>query len=304
MNLYTEKFRPTRLKEIAISKENKDILEGYLKNPLALPSFIFYSSSPGTGKTTVAKAIANELDCDFLKLNASDERGIETIREKIKLFVYSLSSKEGIKRLVFLDEADGLTRQALDSLRNLMEDCSDNAFFILSCNDLSKIIEPIQSRCVCLNFETPDEVGIHNYLHSIIQKENIDITDEQLQKLQSFYYPDIRTMVLKIQNHSIDAETSVLKEEELIHKFIALLNKRNIREIYEFVYSKEINLEILNRFIFKNVFENTNLYTDEQLKIIADKLADTEKYHSLGANKQVVFLGNLIQILQFLRMTP
>ncbi|GAG64276.1 unnamed protein product, partial [marine sediment metagenome] len=156
--IFTEKFRPQVFDEVIIDK--KTLITNYLKTPNTIPSFLFTSARPGTGKTTTAKIIAKTLKCDILSLNASDERGIEMIREKIKTFAESMSSLDGMKRCVFCDEADRLTSIAQDALKNIIETYSDNCFFIFTCNDISKITEPIRSRCVLVNFDKPGKVEI------------------------------------------------------------------------------------------------------------------------------------------------
>ena len=113
--IWTELFRPTKLDDLIL--EDKALIIKYLENPKAVPSFLFYSSKPGTGKTSTAKIIAKHLGSDLLMINSSDERGIDMIREKVKLFAGSMSTKEGVKRCIFLDEIDGL---CLDENTNIL----------------------------------------------------------------------------------------------------------------------------------------------------------------------------------------
>ena len=156
--IWTEAYRPQVFNDVIIDK--KSLIENYLKEPNTIPSFLFSSAKPGTGKTTTAKIIAKTLKCDILSLNSSDERGIDTVRDKIKAFAESMSSLEGMKRCVFMDEADRSTSTAQDALKNIIETYSDNCFFIFTCNDISKITEPIRSRCVLINFI----VGVSEFL--------------------------------------------------------------------------------------------------------------------------------------------
>lgn len=294
--LFTEKYRPKILADTCISARCKETIKKSMSNPLTITSLIFYSNSPGTGKTTVARAISKELGCDMLAINSSDERGIDTIRDRVNQFAHSLSTDEKIKRLVFLDEADGLTKQAQDSLRNLMESCADNCFFILSCNDLSKVIEPIQSRCICLNFECPESSDICDYLSIIIQNEKIKISPENQAKIVEIYYPDIRRMVMKIQEYSVNPKCI----EDITADYseaMKLIRTKDIKKIYEFVYSKTVDLGELNRFLFRQLFENYDKYDPITLSIISERLADTEKYFYLGVHKETVFLNNILQIM-------
>ena len=128
--IYTEKYRPSSFDELI--GDHKDIIQKYLDKPMEMPSFIFYSNSPGTGKTSMAKVIVKALKCDSEVINSSDERGIDVIREKVSLFARSMSSNDKTKKCVFMDEADGMLKAAQDSLRNLMETYASNCFFIFS----------------------------------------------------------------------------------------------------------------------------------------------------------------------------
>ncbi len=118
-HIWTEKYRPKKVSEIV--GDFKEKITQYLQDPKAIPNFLFYSKSPGTGKTTLAKCVINELGCDSLIINSSDDRKIETIREKVKEFAMAQTSKQGLKRCVFLDEFDGMTGIAQNALRNIME---------------------------------------------------------------------------------------------------------------------------------------------------------------------------------------
>jgi len=152
-SMWTEKYRPKKIDEMVGSFKAK--IKKYLEEPSKMQHLLLHSSVPGTGKTTLAKAIINELGADKLVLNSSDDRKIEAVREKVNSFVKTKSSVEGMRRIVFMDEADGLTNAAQDALRNLMETYSENALFILTCNYLSKISDAIQSRCASIEFTTP-----------------------------------------------------------------------------------------------------------------------------------------------------
>ncbi len=294
--IFTEKYRPKKLEDLALNASVFDTIKSLIASPSNIQSLVFYSSQPGTGKTSTARVIAKELGADLLEMNASMDRGIDFVRERINQFARSLSSKEGIKRLVFMDEADGISRPAQDSLRNLMETCSSNCFFILSCNDISKIIEPLQSRCTILNFENPDRMKVISYVDSISYKEKINISDVDLNNLVELYYPDIRRMVLALQNYALD-NTSFIDNTSEFNNFLLLMKTKDINKIQEIVYEKSINLSDLNRYIFRKLFENASKYTPQKLSKIAEKLADSEKYMNNGCNKEIVFLSNILAIL-------
>ena len=142
-SIWTEKYRPRKVDDVV--GEFKNSIKKHLLKPKAIPNFLFYSKCPGTGKTTLSKCIINELDCDYIVINSSDDRKIETIREKVKQFAMSQSSKPGFKRCIFLDEVDGMLSASQNALRNIMETYASNVFFIMTCNNINKVIEPLKT---------------------------------------------------------------------------------------------------------------------------------------------------------------
>jgi replication factor C small subunit len=162
--LYVERFRPTELKYYVGNENVKDTIQKYLDQG-DIQNFIFYGPA-GTGKTTLAKIIVKNLDCDYLYINASDENGIDTIREKVKGFA-SAASWKGIK-VVILDEADFITIQGQAALRNVIETFSRSTRFILTCNFVERIIDPLQSRCQVLKIVPPTKMDVYNHLTWIL----------------------------------------------------------------------------------------------------------------------------------------
>jgi len=296
--ILTEKFRPASFDELVF--DNKTLILNHLKNPLGIPSFIFYSNHPGTGKTSTAKLIIKTLDCDALVVNASDERGIDTIREKITGFARSLSSNPLSKRCIFMDESDSLTKQALDSLRAVMEEFSDNVFFIFSCNDVSKIIAPIQSRCVMVCFEKPNKADIIQRVEYICEQEEINATDEEISNLVEHYYPDMRSMVKTLHSAKIEG-TSITIEQSDYASFLNALHTNNVQYLYQKTYSSDFDIYGFNRWVWKHLFDNIKSYDTYDLPTIALHLADVEKSWNIGANAQICFLANMLQIGKLLK---
>jgi replication factor C small subunit len=292
--IYTEAYRPTIFDDLIFNEKNK-LLE-YLKNPKSLPSFIFYSSKPGTGKSSCARIIINTLGCDNLSINASEERGIDTIREKINQFSRCMSFNTEIKRCVHLDEADGTTKQAQDSLRNLMEEYSNNAFFIFCCNDVSKIIEPIRSRCVVFNFNKPDKDLIFNRLKLINEKEETNLKETEIQKLIQIFYPDIRSMIMSIQDTKMGGGIDVMNK--LFGEALIKLKNKDIQYFKEKIYSQELDLFRFNNFLFDYFFANHKVLGLEKTGKILLLLADTEKSLNIGCNLEIVFTANLLEIMK------
>jgi len=293
--IWIEKYRPIKFEDLIL--ENKTLILNYLKTPKSMPSFIFYSNKPGTGKTSCAKIIIKTLDCDYLSINASDERGIDTIREKIKLFASSLSSDSNIKRCVFMDEADSMTRQAYDSMRNLMETYSDNVFFILSCNHIEKIIEPIRSRSVLVDFERPNKADIMVRLSYICEQESLKFDTQDIEKLTSIYYPDMRSMISRLQQSKVDSLPINYSETEF-EDFLNVIKSKNITKVYEKVYSGNFKIMEFNKWLFAKVFTKWEDLGLEKASRIALRLADTEKAWNMQCNLEVVFISNILEVMK------
>jgi replication factor C small subunit len=295
-SIWVEKYRPNDWDSLIC--ENKIALLNYLKNPLGIPSFILHSSTPGTGKTTVAKLLIGSLQCDYLAINASDERGVETIREKVSDFSRSLSSNANSKRCIFMDEADGLTKIAQDSLRNLMEEYSGNVFFVITANDVSKIIEPIQSRCVIYNFDKPNKADVFQRLSFICEQEKLTSSDAEITDLINRYYPDMRSMVKSLQNAKIENKT-IGFEKDCYEDFLVALKKEDIQFLYNKTYSSDFDIYGFNKWLFTHLFLNINSY--KNIGEIALCCAEVEKGYTIGVNAPVIFLANMAKIAKLMK---
>ena len=190
-SLWVEKYRPNVLENYIGNEHLKGIIERYLGEN-DLQNLIFYGPA-GTGKTTLAKLLVKNLNCEYLYINASDERGIETIRDKVSGFASTMSFKP--LKVVILDEADFLTIQAQASLRNVIETFSKSTRFILTCNYVERIIDPLQSRCQVLKIVPPSKGEVAKHIFNILSGENVQHSTDHLKDLVNQYYPDVRKML-------------------------------------------------------------------------------------------------------------
>jgi replication factor C small subunit len=204
--LLVERYRPIKLNNYVGNENIKKIINQYLEVN-DIQNFILYGPA-GTGKTTLAKLIVKNLNCDFKYINASDERGIDTIREKVAGFAAVASFKP--LKVVILDEADFLTIQAQASLRNTIEKFSKTTRFILTCNYIERIIDPLQSRCQTLKIIPPSKKDVAKHLAWILNEEKIAYSNDDIKVIVNNCYPDLRRCLNTIQLNTI-------KEEDELH---------------------------------------------------------------------------------------
>ncbi|MFD1598645.1 replication factor C small subunit [Halobellus rarus] len=230
--IWIEKYRPETFEDIYGQEEIVERLRSYVERD-DLPHLLF-SGPAGVGKTTAATAIAREIYGDdwrnnFLELNASDERGIDVVRDRIKNF--ARSSFGGYDhRVIFLDEADSLTDDAQSALRRTMEQFSDNTRFILSCNYSSKIIDPIQSRCAVFRFSPLSDDAVRQQVEDIAAAEDIEITEDGLDALVYAASGDMRRAINSLQ---AAATTGDVVDEEAVYLITSTARPEQIEEMVE-----------------------------------------------------------------------
>jgi replication factor C small subunit len=207
--MWVEKYRPHRLEDVINQTEVKERLRPLLEKQQQMPHLLF-AGPPGSGKTTVAHIVAEkilgELKSDYtLSLNASDDRGIAIVRERVKVFASYSDRREGVPfRLVILDESDEMTRDAQTALRRIMEESSRFTRFILVCNYSSNIIEPIQSRCAIFRFQRVGSEEVVGSLKKIAKEEKVKVTEGVLEAIYEATNGDLRQAINLMQAASAD----------------------------------------------------------------------------------------------------
>ena len=255
--LWVEKYRSQNLDSYVGNEQIKNTISKYLEQN-DIQNFIFYGTA-GTGKTTLAKLIVSNLNCDYLYINASDERGIDTIRDKVQGFS-SVASFKPLK-VVILDEADFLTIQAQASLRNIIETFARTTRFILTCNYIERIIDPLQSRCQVLKIVPPSKQEVAYHIMDIIKQENVGMGAEDLKLVVNQFYPDIRKMLNTLQmsvvGDEISIDKSVLVSSNYKTKVLAELMKpssKSFNTIRQIIADSGVNdFEDLFRYLYDNV---------------------------------------------------
>ncbi|MFB6244160.1 MAG: replication factor C small subunit [Halobaculum sp.] len=229
--VWIEKYRPETLDDISGQENIVDRLSSYIEQD-DLPHLLF-SGPAGIGKTTAAQAVAREIYGDswqqnFLELNASDQRGIDVVRDRIKSFARESFSQDHGHTIIFLDEADSLTSDAQSALRRTMEQFSDNTRFVLSCNYSSKIIDPIQSRCAVFRFSPLSDEAVTEQIQQIAAREGIELTDDGMEALVYAADGDMRRAINSLQ---AAATTGGVVDEQAVYEITATARPEEIESM-------------------------------------------------------------------------
>ncbi len=235
--IWTEKFRPSKFHEVVGQNDIIKRVEA-LTNSLNIPHLLF-AGPAGTGKSTLALIVVKELFKEkwkenYLELNASDERGINVVREKVKNFARTKSLANIAFKVIFLDEADALTPEAQQALRRTMENYSATCRFILSCNYSSKIIDPIQSRCVIFRFKLLEKKDIEKVIQKIAEEENLTISPEAIEILYEGSEGDCRKCINILQSTAAVSPAVTL---ELVSTIISNSKPKDIKIVLDYALS-------------------------------------------------------------------
>ena len=273
--VWMEKYRPTQFDDIVLNPLNKQILKNIIESSY-FPNLLFYGP-PGTGKTTTIINLINAYQEKINKknkdllihLNASDERGIDIIRNQINCFVNSKPLFHKGMKFVILDEVDYMTKNAQQALKYLLQSYVSNVRFCLICNYISKIDEGLQNEFICLRFNQLPKKDIINFLRNISVSEKLNITENALSCIQTLYKSDIRSMINFMQSNqniiNINEEYNII-DNEIWTKFITILQEKNIKKTHNFIHSisKKYNIDKKNiikdflNFIIRNHPEYLN----------------------------------------------
>ena len=296
--LFVEKYRPNTLDNYIGNQHLKSKVKHYIESG-DLPHLLLYGKA-GTGKTTLAKLLVKNIDCDYLYINASDENNVETVRTKVKDFASTIGFKD--MKVIILDECDYITPNAQAALRNLMETFSKHCRFILTCNYVERIIDPIQSRCQSFQIIPPSKQEVAKHLHNILVQENVMDTPEDIKILVETGYPDIRRVINSAQRNvvggKIKLDTSSIIQNDYKLKLIKILQtqdkKTAFKEIRQLLLDNQItDYADLFRLLYDEVDTWGKGHVAECILIIARyELSDSQV-----VDKEINAMAMLIELL-------
>ena len=294
--LWVERYRPQDLSTYVGNEHLKTKVERFLDDG-NIPHLLLYGRAGG-GKTTLAKIIVNNTECDYLYINASDERNIDLVRDKLKTFASSVGFKP--MKVVILDEADYLNvNSAQPALRNLMETFSAHCRFILTCNYVEKIIDPIQSRCQTYKIVPPSKKEVAVHAKTILEKENISFDLDDLALVVTAGYPDLRKVINELQRMSINGKLSVDKDGMIHNEFKlqfldAIRNGESIGTIRKMVADSNFTeYTELYRLLYDEV---ESFGVDKMPEIIAD-ISKGSYQDVMVVDKEINFIATVSNIL-------
>ena len=232
-SLWVEKYRPTTIDTYIGNEPLKSKVSVYLESG-DLPHLLLFGKA-GTGKTTLAKLLVKNIECDYLYINASDENNVDTVRTKVKNFASTIGFKD--MKIIILDECDYITPNAQAALRNLMETFSKHCRFILTCNYVERIIDPIQSRCQSFQIIPPSKGEVAKHIHDILLSENVTHEMDDLKVLIDSGYPDIRRIINSSQrnvvNNKLKLDTTSIIQNDYKLKLLKILKTQNKKTAFK-----------------------------------------------------------------------
>lgn len=301
--LWCEKYRPKKIDDCVLPQQLKDTFKEYIKNG-QLPNFIF-SGSAGVGKTTVARALCNELGADYLFINGSEERGIDVLRTKIKSFASSVSLTEAGAKVVILDEADYLTPDTQAALRAFIEEFSNNCRFILTCNFKNRIITPLHSRCSVVEFriesaEKPKiAASFFRRIVDILSAEGVDADNKVVAKVVETFFPDFRRVLNELQRYSVGGriDTGILANlsDESMKELLGYLKAKDFMKARTWVAK---NNDIETSVLFRRLYDTAADFLEQSsIPVMILTLADYQYKAAFVADIEVNNVAALMEIM-------
>ena len=298
--LFTERFRPTDPKDYIGNEVFKASLDQWIKQQ-DIPHILLYGPA-GTGKTTAAKLIVANLDCDHIYINCSDENGIDTIREKVKSFA-SAATFRALK-VVIMDEADFLTINAQAALRNVIESFAKTTRFVFTCNYIERVIDPIQSRTSVFEVLPPSKAEVAKRCVQILDEETCNRATEDIVEIVNKTYPDIRKtlnllqscIVYDLAGTFLQLNKDIVNQKQYTDQIIDLIKSNDdkaFNQIRQLV--ADSNIRDYNE-LYRTLFENLDSFHNPVLGTII--IAESQYQSVMSVDKEITFMGCIANLLK------
>jgi DNA polymerase III delta prime subunit len=300
--LWTEKYRPQTVEDCILPDRLKKPFQEYV-NQKNIPNLLL-SGGAGVGKTTIAKAMCNEIGCDFMVINGSDESGIDTFRTKIKNYASSMALMGG-RKVIIIDEADYLNPNSTQpALRNAIEEFASNCSFIFTCNYKNRIIDPLHSRCAVIDFGLKNgekakmAAAFFKRIQSILQSESVDADDKVLAELIKKHFPDFRRVLNELQRYSQfgKIDTGILSQiaDISINELTKHISSKDFASIRKWVASHEIDNTTLYRKLYDALYDILKPTSIPQAVLI---LADYQYKAAFVADQEINTVACLTELM-------
>ena len=298
-SLWVEKYRPTDLSTYIGNEHLKSKVKVYLESA-DVPHLLLYGRA-GTGKTTLAKIVVNNIDCDYMYINASDENKVDDVRNKIKTFASSVGFKS--LKVIILDECDYLTPNAQAALRNLMETFSKHCRFILTCNYVERIIDPIQSRCQSYKVVPPSKKEVAQQLVDILDDQLCTYELDDVALIVNAGYPDIRRVINSAQRQIVNSRlkidtSSIIQNNYKLQLLEMLSNGSKLNDIRKLIADNSISDYSE---LYRLLYDEVDTYGKNKIAECILNIAEAQYQDVNVVDKEINFMSLIIRLTRIIK---
>ena len=298
-SLWVEKYRPKDLSTYVGNEHLKSKVKIYLENG-DIPHLLLYGKA-GTGKTTLAKLIVNNIDCDYLYINASDENSVDAVRFKIRSFASTIGFKDN--KVIILDESDYLTPNAQAALRNVMETFSKHCRFILTCNYVERIIDPIQSRCQSYKVVPPSKKEVAQQMVSILNQEGCTFELDDVALIVNAGYPDIRRVINSAQRQVVEGKlaidtSSVIQNNYKLQLSEMLSNGSKLNDIRQLIADNSVSDYSE---LFRLLYDEVDNYSKGKQAECIMNIAEAQFQDVNVVDKEINFMSLITRLMRVIK---
>jgi DNA polymerase III delta prime subunit len=299
--LWTEKYRPKTVEDCILPERLKVPFQEYV-NQKQIPNLLL-TGGAGVGKTTIAKAMCNEIGCDYMVINGSDENGVDVIRVKVKNYASSMSLSGG-RKVIIIDEADYLSPNAQACLRNAIEEFAANCSFIFTCNYKAKIIDPLHSRCAVIDFGMKNgekqkmASAFFKRIQSVLESENVEYDDKVIAELVKKHFPDFRRVINELQRYAqlgkIDVGILSQIGEVSITQIVKFMKDKDFTSVRKWAATTEIDSTALFRKLYDGLYD---ILKPSSIPGVVIVLADYQYKQAFVADQEINLVACLTEIM-------